>query len=564
MVVALLVMIALAVIGLAGTRLALTHHRISGNTVRADTAFAAAEAGVQNALAYLNANRTVIASTATGGWRNTGSTPYWIPCAGETALPCGDGTGNLYNNTWLRHGPLPNQQSAGSGHTVSTWVMSNTLTAPALDVPYLGCLNVGLTAVLPTLTDTLVGTVNTLLNTLGTLLGQPGLGLPVNLCLPLNFSQMPPAVWPSSRNPSVTIVSTASHASDPMGGEATVQQVAGTTNLFAGVPPASLMVAGTASLSGDIRIWGNMRPPTVEPMDFSVLNLNDVAGLNVSSLLLALVGSTVGPLTSSINISFAPLLSTNTSEILLFDWNATFPLSIWSSGTTTLASGPVGLSILSGVRTCLPQYNGTVSSPCTPLSEAVSIPANSILLLVPPLSVNLPLKLPDVQDPQNLVSTVASLISGTVPAFPADLFNFTFGYPSAQSTYVEQIATPLTNCTGVSTGAFYWVTGNCTLTGTIGSAAAPVTIVTTGNVTLAAGADIWGVLYLRGIGAKSFAGPASGTRAQVHGTIVSEGSLTATGNFNVAYDVNVIRTAGYRAGSFAPVPGGWSDALTGP
>jgi hypothetical protein len=156
------------------------------------------------------------------------------------------------------------------------------------------------------------------------------------------------------------------------------------------------------------------------------------------------------------------------------------------------------------------------------------------------------------------------LIGSSVPAFPSDLFEFVFGYPSSASSRIRLLATDLTDCSGVGTGAFYWVTGNCTLTGTIGSAASPVVIVATGNLTLSGSSDVYGVIYLAGSGAKTITGSASGSRPTVHGAILSEGAVSATSNFNVVYDVNAIRKAGFRSGGFAPMPGGWNDAATGP
>src|SRR5713101_5593969 len=109
MLMALLVLAALALIGLRGTRLVLTQHRISANSARADAAFAAAEAGVQNALAYLNANRSKITSTGLGGWMDSSSSTKWRACAtSQTDLPCGNVTSNLYGATWSYYGPVPN------------------------------------------------------------------------------------------------------------------------------------------------------------------------------------------------------------------------------------------------------------------------------------------------------------------------------------------------------------------------------------------------------------------------------------------------------------------------
>ena len=612
LIIALLILVALAIVGIAGTRLVLTQHRISGNSARADAAFAAAEAGVQNAIAYLKANRTVVASAAANGWSNAGSTPKWTACAnGATALPCGDGTNNLYPTTWLKYGQLTNQQSLGTGtYTVSTWLLSNTVNATPTSIPYFGCTGLHLATAALNISAGL-NAVNTVLA--GLPLGQQNFGVPADICLPINFAEEPSAPWPSSINPSITVVSSASDPADTTAGAAaSVQQVLAATSLFAGVPLAPLMVNGTANLAGDIRIWGNTRPPTTGAYDFSLLKLNNVLGvIDLTTPLAATVGTLATPIANSINLSFAPVLTGVTpAQALLFNWNVTFPLSIWSSNTTTLGNGVVnknssgllGGSLLSGLlgpvisglglntanlvdlgsnvtllssaRTCLPQFNGTANSPCTPLSESLLPYTSGCLISVlgictvpgsPVAGALLPLKLPDVLDPANLLSTVTGLLSSTpTPTFPPDLFNYTYGYPSAQSSNVQQIATAATDCSSVNSGALYWVSGNCALSGTIGSPTAPVTIITTGNVTLAAGTDFYGVIYQRGSGAKTFAGPSSGTRPTVHGAVLSEGNFTGSGSFNVAYDASVVRAAGFRAGGFAPMPGGWNDALTGP
>src|SRR5262249_8427591 len=159
-------------------------------------------------------------------------------------------------------------------------------------------------------------------------------GVNLNPCLPVNFAEQPLAPFPNRRNPAITVVSVASPPAiggDPAGGAAAMQQVLAATSLFAHVPPAALIVDGPVTLNGDIRIWGNMRPPTVTPLDFSVLHLNSVAGIDVTSLLSSLVGSTASSLATNLNVSFAPVLNVTPADVLAFNWNVTFPLSIWSS-----------------------------------------------------------------------------------------------------------------------------------------------------------------------------------------------------------------------------------------
>ncbi len=577
MLIALMVLMSLALIGITGTRLAMTQHRISGNAARQDAAFAAAEAGVQNALAYLRPNRSLMTVTGSGGWNDSSSAAKWRDCdTNDTELPCGNGTPahgavparagvNLYSGTWRRYGPIPNQSTGllngNYAHNVDTWVLSNTLSAADKDLPTLmDCTVLNLTGTPAALSATVMGTVNavnTLLALLGPIVGSPR--LQPQVCLPVNFSQMPWGTWPSAANPSLTLVSWA-RSDDVAGGEAVVQQVVATGSLFAHLPPAAIMANGTVSLSGDIRVWGNMRPPTVSPMDFSVLNLNNVGPFNVTSAMNTLVGGNAAALASKVNLSFAPTLNVTSSDILGFDWNVTFPLSIWSAANTSFGfTNYSSLGVVSSARTCYPPWGGSASSTCLPLSQNARV---TYLALLPQTSL---LEMPDVQDPVNIVSTISGLIGSTIPAFPADLFDFTFGYPSASSSRIQDLATAAGNCSSIAAGGFYWVTGDCALAGSIGSSSQPVTIVATGNLSFGNNTDFYGVIYLRGSSAKTITGYNSGQRPTIHGAILSEGATnTGSNSFNVVYDVNAIRRAGYLNGRFTPVPGGWNDTAAGP
>jgi len=209
-------------------------------------------------------------------------------------------------------------------------------------------------------------------------------------------------------------------------------------------------------------------------------------------------------------------------------------------------------------RTCDPPFPGSASSACTPLSQFV----RATPLLGLPQQVTL--KLPDIQDPVNVVSMVTGLIGSTVPAFPSDLFAFTFGESSANASRVQAWATAAGNCSSVTTDGFYWVTGDCALSGTIGSSTQPVVIVATGNLSFGNNTEVYGVIYLRGSSAHTITGYNSGQRPLIHGAILSEGAVTATNNLSVVYDVNAIRRAGFRSGGFVPMPGGWNDAAVGP
>ena len=548
----LVLLMAMTIMTAIGARVAVNNQRIATNSAHTDSAFQAADAGVDNALAYINHNRAYVASTDTDGWFHASSSPIWTVCDGSfIAPPCGDDTVNLYGSDWLAYGPVPNLQAVSADYSTAVYFLSDNINdAPTNDV-YLGCLSLALTSVISPLTVPAINLVNAALNPLG-------LGLPTNLCLPLNFNgaNAPPA--PSSANPTVRAVSASSNAVDVRGGSAEVQQDLQTASLFAWDPMAPLMVNGTANLSGDIRIWGNPRPSSRPPYDWSLLNLNDVAGLNVTSLLGTYLGTVGAPLHAA---TLAPLLNLTVAEVLALDINVTFPLSIWSRNNTTLAAGPTSLfnltGALQGARTCLPQFDNVANSTCLLSSVSADLP----------LLAALPLKLPDVQDEHNLVSTVTGLLDTSDPVdFPTDLFEHVFGVPLADANLIQGDATPLADCGDLHNkpGGLYWVSGDCAISGTVGSVTDPLIVIAAGNLTMTGSTEFWGVMYLNGPSARTVTGSSSGSRPTIHGSLLVGGHLSASSKFNVVYDRDAIRRAGYVAGNFTRLPGGWTDEVTGP
>jgi Tfp pilus assembly protein PilX len=73
---------------LYAARVGVMAQRISANEFRAEEAFAAAEAGVEEGIAYLRGNRKQIDS-----WS-------WTSCSNEIIPPCGNGTENVYDGSW--------------------------------------------------------------------------------------------------------------------------------------------------------------------------------------------------------------------------------------------------------------------------------------------------------------------------------------------------------------------------------------------------------------------------------------------------------------------------------
>ena len=114
--VALLMLTALTMITLYAARMMLLEQRISRNGRYAEQAFEMAQAGLDFALAYLNANRSVLTESGGSGW---GGGAVWSTCPGSPpeAIPCGDGLSAVYNNTWLYVRDLTNTLDLGDPAT---------------------------------------------------------------------------------------------------------------------------------------------------------------------------------------------------------------------------------------------------------------------------------------------------------------------------------------------------------------------------------------------------------------------------------------------------------------
>jgi hypothetical protein len=100
--ISLILLVLITIVTLYASRVGMLEIKTSANKVRQIQALAAAEAGVEQGIMYINQNRRRITSTAANGWMNSTSSTKWASCSNTmTAIPCGDGTNNLYGSTWL-------------------------------------------------------------------------------------------------------------------------------------------------------------------------------------------------------------------------------------------------------------------------------------------------------------------------------------------------------------------------------------------------------------------------------------------------------------------------------
>jgi len=150
--------------------------------------------------------------------------------------------------------------------------------------------------------------------------------------------------------------------------------------------------------------------------------------------------------------------------------------------------------------------------------------------------------------------------------FPTDLFKYLFGVPRTEYQKIQNKATQLADCSTLNSASsgLIWVTGNCNPPGNVGTTDNPVFLVVEGDVTLNAGDQIYGFLFL-------FKQPVSGTapkliangNAQINGAIFASDNidLQLTGGFVLKYDATVLGNLkkGTSGRGLGRIPGAWSD-----
>jgi Tfp pilus assembly protein PilX len=156
---------------------------------------------------------------------------------------------------------------------------------------------------------------------------------------------------------------------------------------------------------------------------------------------------------------------------------------------------------------------------------------------------------------------------GNDPDFPADLFEFLFGVPEAEYQKIKDEAKVVADCSGLgpTSSGLIWVTGDCSAPGDIGSEENPVLLVVEGDVTLNAGSQLYGLLYLF----DPLFDPANPPKliangnAHLHGAVFAHDGvvLQLNGGFVLEYDSEVLDNLKNSPSSrgLARIPGAWSD-----
>lgn len=123
-------------------------------------------------------------------------------------------------------------------------------------------------------------------------------------------------------------------------------------------------------------------------------------------------------------------------------------------------------------------------------------------------------------------------------------------------------ATQIAQAVSRNPGRVIWVQGAATIESAQvwGSAAEPVMLLVSGDLTVAANLQLVGVLYLQG---DSTTWTTNAGSTLVQGAVLAEGDLSVQGAPTIVFDPGVLRTINLTQGSLVRIPGSWRDFAAG-
>ena len=508
LVVSLILLLAITLVTFSSARVGVSEHRTSANDMRAKEALEVAQAGIEQTIALLSANKYVINSTQSAsagppmvydGWMKAGAV-RWIQCAnGDDSIPCGDADtstpGTARGTGWMRY-----DKSAASYAFIS-----DKLLQPSTKYNY-----------------------------------------DIDLLVQKDLN---PAITRPANNPIVYITSTATSAGgDLLAGKATVTRIAKGVSTLLNPPLAPIMVAGTLPTTGNISIWGNSTPPGFDnppapPFTTIFYGAPDPLGTYSEAIP---AGSGSGQVPGGI-----PALTGK-------------PLSVWSAGAVTVSGS--AQTCAASLPTNPP--TSPIYSNCVPISYKKTgsdpTPSGCVLVNDPP-GPGPSTKSFDCADYVQNVRFPSPAGTATVPPyFPDDVFYYTFGVPNANYLTVKNSATVLSDCgtLGSAPAGLYWVTGDCQLNSSVGNVGGtstektgPIYLVVEGDLKMNSNIHFWGLIFMRGAGAVDLTGGPT-----LHGALVSDHNIDmGSGNFKAVYDATALGVNSPNPGRFAKVSGGWID-----
>lgn len=150
------------------------------------------------------------------------------------------------------------------------------------------------------------------------------------------------------------------------------------------------------------------------------------------------------------------------------------------------------------------------------------------------------------------------------PSFPCDLFDYYFNVPDDQYMLIKSTATVLDDCSTLDESSYgiYWINSgeDCVLNANtvLGSAGAPIILISATRTIINGGTKIFGVLYIFD-GEDSEATLTSNGSTVVYGAVIVDANMGQyTGTFQVVHSTTVLaRAAGLNG--LGAISGGWRD-----
>jgi type II secretory pathway pseudopilin PulG len=230
------------------------------------------------------------------------------------------------------------------------------------------------------------------------------------------------------------------------------------------------------------------------------------------------------------------------------------PLTVWSSADTSVDSGSPATCQLSEFLATDSSYETqtdsdgnvlTMCAQCTcPSSSALS--TNGVEGI-------------DILDVDGGLGANAD-----ASAFPVDVFEYVFGVKTADYAQIKRQATVVSSCAELNTASsgIYWVTGNCSPPGDVGSFANPVMVVVEGSSKINSNNYFFGVLFAFSTNpATSLDLDLNGTPT-LYGAILTNAKISiSNGNYKMRFDAKVLKNLSSNPASrgLAKVPGSWGD-----
>lgn len=148
--------------------------------------------------------------------------------------------------------------------------------------------------------------------------------------------------------------------------------------------------------------------------------------------------------------------------------------------------------------------------------------------------------------------------------FPSDMFEYIFGVKTADYTEIKKQATIVADCSSLNTSSsgLYWVTGNCTPPGDVGSFANPVTVIVEGNSKINSNNYFFGMLFAFSTNPAATLGLDLNGTPTFYGAIMTNANISlSNGNYKMRFDYNVLKNMSLNpaARGLVRLPGSWAD-----